>query len=132
MDSQGHLNIAELYSGKYTAKQRDAILKRGQQMSAVRISHRSNWEKLKHGIKRIGNKVVHGVARVGEKFGEISGAIAGGIATAGAAIAATGIGAPIGVLMEAGAAGLGAVSAVAEGLGKGAKFIESRTRNSHS
>ena len=126
MDSHGRLNIAELYSGKYTAKQRDAILHQAQRISAVRIQNRTPLEKFFEGVKRVGHKVVHATARVGEKFGEISGKIAAGVGAVGAGLIASGIGAPIGVLFEGAAAGIGAVSAATTGLGSAAKKLEKK------
>ena len=59
------------------------------------------------------------VGRIGDKVGDATSYIGGGLAGAGAVVAATGIGLPLAGLLEAGAALSGSISMGA----KGASFL---------
>ena len=66
-------------------------------------------------MQRLGSKVVDPIGRFGRKIApkvsKVAGAMSGAMAVAGMALAATGVAAPLGVMLEGGAAATGGIAA---------------------
>jgi len=68
-----------------------------------------------NGMVRLGNKVVNPIGRMGRKIAprvsKVAGAMSAAMAVGGMALAATGVGAPLAVMLEGGAAATGGIAA---------------------
>lgn len=90
--------------------------------------------KVSHGIHRLGHKVhtavqhhkrlLHKIGDVASKAGKITGYVSKGLAVAGALASLTGVGAPVGALLEGAAGATGALSKGAKAVGMGERLLE--------
>lgn len=90
--------------------------------------------KVSHGFHRLGQKVhtavqhhkrlLHKIGDVAGTVGKVAGAVSKGLAVAGAVASATGIGAPIGGLLEAGAGATRVLSRGAKVVSGGERLLE--------